>query len=170
MTDAVLRMARNPTAAVDNFHAGGVAASVDIATGKLGKATGGAWGATAGGWFDRHPTTGVRIEGRELPFWRESVELVRRAHRLAFSDQVVIGWDVAILRDGPCLVEANKGPDLDIIQRVGGKPLGSQRLGRLLAFNLQRAVEAKYAPRSPDPQTSGRARHWLQPSAEEAKR
>lgn len=149
VTNAVLRMARKHTAAVDNFHAGGIAANVDIATGELGRATGGAYGATAGGWFDRHPETGAKIRGRRLPLWDELLALVRRTHRLAFSDQVVIGWDVALLADGPCLVEANKGPDLDIVQRVGDGPVGNERLGRLLAFNLRRAVEAKYAQRSP---------------------
>jgi Sugar-transfer associated ATP-grasp len=170
VTDAVFRMARSPAVVVDNFHAGGIAARVDIGTGELGKATGGAWGATGAGWFERHPETGAQIERRKLPCWNESVELVQRAHQRAFPDQVVIGWDVAILPDGPCLVEANKGPDLDIIQRVGGTPLGTQRLGRLLAFNLRRAVEAKYELRYPAPELSVRGRDELQPSTEEAKR
>jgi hypothetical protein len=145
VTNAVLRMARRQESVVDNFHAGGIAANVNITTGELGRATGGAWGATAGGWFDRHPETGAPIRGRTLPCWKELIDLARRTHQLAFSDQVVFGWDIALLPDGPCVVEANKAPDLDIIQRVGDGPIGNQRLGQLLALNLRRAVEAKYA-------------------------
>lgn len=145
VTNAVLRMARNQDAVVDNFHAGGIAAKVDITTGELGRATGGAWGATAGGWFERHPESGAPIRGRTLPCWKELIDLAQRTHRLGFSDQVVIGWDIALLPGGPCVVEANKAPDLDIIQRAGDGPIGNQRLGQLLAFNLHLAVEAKYA-------------------------
>jgi hypothetical protein len=57
---------------------------------------------------------------------------------------VIIGWDVALLNRGPCIMEANKAPDLDIIQRVGGGRVGEQRLGKLLVFNLRRTVETKY--------------------------
>jgi hypothetical protein len=159
VTNAVLRMARNRDAVVDNFHAGGIAANVDISTGELGPATGGAWGGTTGGWFERHPETGAPIRGRRLPCWDDLIALVRRTHGVAFSDQVVIGWDVALLPDGPCLVEANKGPDLDIIQRVGDGPVGNERLGELLAFNLRHAVEAKYAKRrAPAAQREGSSR------------
>jgi len=55
----------------------------------------------------------------------------------------VIGWDVALLDSGPCMIAINKAPDLDMIQRIGSAALGNERLGRLLAFNLRRAVEAK---------------------------
>jgi len=144
VTNAVFRMARNKSAVVDNWHAGGIAASVDICTGELGRGTRGAWGATGDGWYEQHFETGTQILKRKLPCWPELIELVQRAHANAFSDQVVIGWDVALLDSGPCIMEANKAPDLDIIQRVGGGPVGEQRLGKLLAFNLKRTVETKY--------------------------
>ncbi|MBN9133690.1 MAG: hypothetical protein J0H48_10060 [Nitrosospira multiformis] len=145
VTNAAFRMARNKRVVVDNFHAGGIAANVDISTGTLGRGTRGAWGATADGWYEQHPETGIQIQNRKLPYWVELIDLVQYAHGVAFSDQVVIGWDVALLDSGPCIMEANKAPDLDIIQRVEGMPLGNQRLGRLLAFNLMRTVEAQQA-------------------------
>ncbi|MEO5655883.1 MAG: sugar-transfer associated ATP-grasp domain-containing protein [Nitrosospira sp.] len=145
VTNAVFRMARNSAVIVDNFHAGGIAANVDIHTGELGRGACGAWGATADGWYERHYETGAQILQRKLPCWPELIDLVQYAHGSAFSDQVVIGWDVALLDNGPYMIEANKAPDLDIIQRIGNGPIGNERLGKLLAFNLRRTVETKYA-------------------------
>ncbi len=146
VTDAVFRMARSTKTIVDNYHAGGIAANIDIQTGELGRGTRGAWGIVADGWYDRHPETNVLILHRKLPCWPELIRFVQDAHGRLFSDQVIIGWDVAILDTGPCLIEANKAPDLDIIQRTRRGPVGNERLGKLLAFNLRRTVEAKYAP------------------------
>lgn len=142
VTNAVFRMAQNSTVIVDNFHRGGIAANIDMLTGELGRATCGAWGSTVDGWYERHQETGVQILHRRLPCWPELIDLVERAHSRAFSDQVVIGWDVALLDSGPCMVAINKAPDLDMIQRIGGAAVGNERLGRLLAFNLRRAIEA----------------------------
>jgi hypothetical protein len=143
VTNAVFRMAQGRNSAVDNFHAGGIAAKVDIHTGELGRAVDGAMAmGCATGWCDRHPDTGGQILGRRLPRWQEILDLVRRAHTLAFADQVVIGWDVALVGDGPLLIEGNKGPDVDLIQRSHGAPLGDGRLGELLAFNLRRAFDS----------------------------
>ena len=144
-TNAVFRMARNSTVIVDNFHrGGGIAANIDIHTGELGRGTRGAWGSTAEGWFERHYETNAQILHRRLPCWPELIDLVRYAHGSAFSDQVVIGWDVALLDSGPCIVEINKAPDLDMIQRIGSGPVGNERLGKLLAFNLKRTVETRH--------------------------
>jgi hypothetical protein len=144
VTNAVFRMAQNGTVVVDNFHTGGIAANVDIHTGRLGSATCGAWGCTADGWYEQYYENGAQILHRKLPCWPALIDLVRYAHSSAFCDQVVIGWDVALLDSGPCLIAINKAPDFDMIQRIGGGPVGNERLGRLLAFNLRRAVEAKH--------------------------
>jgi hypothetical protein len=134
-TDAAFRMPSSMTSAVDNFHAGGVAAAVNIRTGELGQATD--LGTERSLWHDRHPLSGAPIAGRHLPMWREAIDLVERAHR-AFDEYVVVGWDVAFLDDGPALVEGNRGPDIDILQRTGKGPIGNGRFGELLAYNLER--------------------------------
>lgn len=129
---------------VDNFHAGGVAAKVDMRTGTLGRATDVGMRPDIG-WRDRHPDTDAQITGRVLPLWAETRELATRAHA-AFPDRLLIGWDVAITRDGPMLIEGNSGPDLDIIQRIHGEPLGNTRFGELIALHLRRATELRGGP------------------------
>jgi len=147
VTNAAFRMAQGRSSVVDNFHAGGILAKVDIRTGRLGRATDGALALGPGtGWCERHPDTGGQILGRTLPLWDQVLDLVSRAHTTAFSDHVLIGWDVAILDDGPRLVEGNKGPDLDLVQRSHGEPLGNTRFGELFAYNLECSLAAKYSP------------------------
>jgi len=141
VTNAVLRMARGNNTVVDNFHAGGIAAKVNLQSGVLGRATDlGVRTTTA--WCETYPDTGARISGRTLPFWDETLDLVRRAHAV-FSDRIFIGWDVAVLQDGPQLIEGNGAPDLDIIQRTHQGPVGNARLGQILAFHLAQAEASK---------------------------
>ena len=98
-----------------------------------------------GGWRDRHPDTDAQITGRVLPLWAETQALAARAHA-AFADRLLIGWDIAITRDGPVLIEGNSGPDLDIIQRVYGEPLGNARFGELIALHLRRVTGLPHEP------------------------
>lgn len=131
---AVLRMAAGDNVTVDNVHAGGLAASVDLSEGRLSQATD--MGVDAHlGWIDRHPDTGGQIAGRVLPMWSGVCDLVRTAHA-AFRDWAVIGWDVAIMADRPRLVEGNSGPDIDLVQRPLRTSFGDARFGTLLAHQL----------------------------------
>ena len=137
---AVLRMAVGSNVTVDNVHAGAIAASVDLAEGRLSRAT--YMGIDAAqSWIDRHPNTGAQITGRLLPMWDDLCDLVQRAHS-AFHDWVVIGWDVAITAEGARLVEGNSGPDIDLIQRPLRTAFGDARLGELLAYHLGRSEPA----------------------------
>lgn len=132
-TNAVMRFPRIGEETVDNFHAGGLAAEVDLETGCLGPATDlGLYPAV--GWRARHPDTGVAIVGRRLPRWEEAVDLALRAHE-TFPERVFVGWDLALLPEGWHLVEGNAAPDLDILQRTTRRPLGNRRFGRLLAHH-----------------------------------
>jgi Sugar-transfer associated ATP-grasp len=147
-TNAVFRMAVGDNSLVDNFHAGGIAAAVDMATGTLGPATDIGMRADCG-WRDRHPNSGAVITGRLLPHWPETLAMACRAHA-AFPDRIMIGWDIAVLPEGPQIIEANGSPDLDIHQRCEGRPIGNARFGQLLAFHAQRPIEKKSAaPRPP---------------------
>jgi hypothetical protein len=134
-THAVIRMPQYEGAPVDNIHAGGIAAAIDLATGRMGRATDlGVRPDSA--WHEKHPLTGAPILGRCLPHWQAVLDLARRAHAV-IGDRIVVGWDVAILEDGPCLVEGNGKPDVDLIQRPHGAGLGNSRFGALVAHHLK---------------------------------
>ncbi|MBW2290197.1 MAG: hypothetical protein JRG90_20575 [Deltaproteobacteria bacterium] len=135
VTHAVYRMPNQPDAKVDNFHAGGLAAKVGIETGELGPASDIGLHPNSS-WHAHHPISGARIAGRKLPFWNETLDLARRAHA-AMPERTVIGWDIAIVEDGPVMIEGNGGADLDIIQRAYREPMGDSRFGELLAHHIE---------------------------------
>lgn len=136
---AVFRMGTNEKSIVDNFHAGGIAAPIDLATGTLGRATD--FGlAPSLGWLDAHPATGARITGRVLPLWDDVKALAEQAHA-AFAGRIVIGWDIAITQTGLLLVEGNGAPDVDNIQRPHATPLGLSRYGELMDWHLRHETE-----------------------------
>jgi hypothetical protein len=137
--NAAFRMAVNKASPVDNFHAGGIAAAVDIDTGTLARAS--SLGRDSDfSWHETHPVIGGRILGQRLPDWEKAKNLVIAAHRL-IAPRIVVGWDVGLLADGPCLIEGNCGPDLDIHQRAELRPIGNARLGELLAFHMERVLK-----------------------------
>lgn len=132
---SVFRMSIGANRTVDNMHAGGIAAAPDIVSGRLSRASDLGTNARLG-WLSAHPDTGEPIEGRVVPYWEEAKSLAIKAHR-AFSDRVVIGWDIAILDDGPILVEGNGNPDMDIIQRFIAVGVRRHRFGELVAHHVR---------------------------------
>jgi hypothetical protein len=53
-----------------------------------------------------HPVTDVKIRGFQVPFWKESLEMVKDA-ALRHPQNRSIGWDVVITEKGPGLIEGN---------------------------------------------------------------
>lgn len=132
---AMIRMSFGSNRTVDNLHAGGIGALVDVGSGVLGKASN--LGADARlGWFTEHPDTGAPIEGAVVPSWEGVKAAAIEAHG-HFKDRVVIGWDVAVLEDGPIFIEGNGNPDLDILQRFMRRGFREHRLAVLLAHHLR---------------------------------
>jgi hypothetical protein len=132
VVSAVLRVASDPAAQVDNMKAGGLLCPIDLDDGVLGIACQG----YGGGDYRMHPVTGAVIEGRTLPDWNEAKALVVDAHARAFDDYALIGWDVGFAPDGPILIEGNGKPGVLMPQRAGRRGLGGQRYGALLRLHL----------------------------------
>lgn len=100
---------------VDNAHAGGIYAEIDIETGIV-VSTGHRYTDER---FIKHPYTGTIIPGFQIPMWNRLLELVSSASRLV-ENMGLIGWDIAVTPDGPTIVEVNNWPGVELIQ----SPLG----------------------------------------------
>lgn len=109
------------SALIDNFKSGtaGLAAPVDLETGRLGLA------ACLNARRDRverhatHPETGRAIEGAVAAAWEETRrEVLRVAARLPHFPYV--GWDLVPTDDGPVFLEANSPPGTFVWQVHGG--------------------------------------------------
>ncbi|MFP4561481.1 MAG: sugar-transfer associated ATP-grasp domain-containing protein [Thiohalorhabdus sp.] len=90
---------------VDNFSQGGVACGVDPERGVLGR------GVTEPGLYprdvhDHHPVTGKRLEGVQVPYWEDlmelAVELTEAVPGLRYA-----GWDMFLSPEGPKVIEGN---------------------------------------------------------------
>jgi hypothetical protein len=103
---------------VDNLAAGNIAAPVDTESGIL-------TGPAVYGDIDKpseefHPVTGVKIPGFQIPYWKETIEMIKAASKLHPQNRS-IGWDVAITPEGPDLIEGNH----DWCKLVYQLPLGT---------------------------------------------
>ena len=102
------------TSIVDNSHSGGCSYEVDIDTGRIDSF---GWSHAATGMI-LHPGSDICMLGHEIPYWKEAKDMVKHAAEMLPSVKF-IGWDVAILQNGPILIEGNHDPDLDIMEFVG---------------------------------------------------
>jgi hypothetical protein len=89
---------------IDNLAAGNLAAPIDEHSGIV---------CGPGVYSDitkepeiNHPVTGKVIQGFQVPYWKETIELVKNA-ALRHPQNRTIGWDIAIMKNGPGLIEGN---------------------------------------------------------------
>jgi len=101
----------NGTSVTDNFHQGGMAVKIDFKSGKL----------SGNGMdkelnvFEKHPITGTKFDGFEIPFWQEIKNISLEA-AMVNNKVKVVGWDIAITPNGPLIIESNRGPGFDLVQ------------------------------------------------------
>ena len=100
---------------IDNFHAKGMAVNIDEQTGKL-----------VGNAIDKdlneyseHPISHIKFDGFQIPCFEEAKKMVLEAS-LRSDKILVVGWDVAISKDGPVIIEGNRRPGFDIVQVLSG--------------------------------------------------
>src|SRR5262249_46190583 len=86
---------------------GGIGTGVDLATGLTHHAV------LRNRACERHPDTGLPVVGRRVPYWREVLDMSRRAAEAVGLGYV--GIDIVVdAGEGPMLLEANARPGLAI--------------------------------------------------------
>ncbi len=109
---AMLRLPTRQSAGKANLHLGAVGAGVEMSTGVIKFAT---W---KGELVDRHPDTGTKLSGFQVPFWDEVLGIACEAQKV--SGLGYAGVDVVLdAHRGPLVLEVNRRPGLDI-QKANG--------------------------------------------------
>jgi hypothetical protein len=101
------------SAIADNMALGGLAAPVDLTTGKICGPAIRIVPRKLPSELASHPDTGVGLEGFQIPCWEEVKALATLA-QINFPDMAFVGWDIAILPDGPIVLEGNAWWDIDL--------------------------------------------------------
>ncbi len=104
---------------MDNVDCGGMAAGIDLESGKL--LTVGA--DKQGNTFLKHPMTNTGLIGFTIPFWAEAKAMCLEAAQ-KFPQMRFVAWDVAITEQGPTLIEGNSFPSHAIPQFAAHYPDG----------------------------------------------
>lgn len=96
---------------VDNAHAGGIFAQIDVQKGVI-ESDG---IDTNNNHFENHPDSGLQFKGFQIPHWETILSTCCEAAKE--TDSPIVGFDVAINHNGQVeLVEGNYGPDFDVMQ------------------------------------------------------
>lgn len=97
---------------VDNFSAGGIAAPINIETGVVYKPA-----VTKKKQFTyvKHPVTNNQIVGFHIPYWKETIKMITEVAWIV-PEIKTVGWDVAITKLGPIIIEGNDNWNKDIFQ------------------------------------------------------
>lgn len=88
---------------------------------------------------------GPVIEGLSLPFWPEVVDVIRQAH-LALPSYTFVGWDVAVTRDGPMVLEANGNYATVALQKPGPQPLIDEQFLSVFDYWARKQRNYRYSP------------------------
>jgi len=131
---AIHKFGTSRSGGVDNFARGGVAAWVDVESGRMGPAISmGPDGRPV--YSPVHPETGAPVEGVIVPRWGQAVD---RMLRLARDHPYLphVGWDLAITDDGLRVFEGNSFTGNEVFQLQ--RPLLSHP--RLRRFYQRRGV------------------------------
>jgi hypothetical protein len=104
---------------VDNCYSGNIMIGVHKDTGKLFEYAYSNEHDTIQYKMDRHPQTNKVFKDYSIPFYKESVEMVKSLHVL-FQQFFMIGWDIGITPEGPIVLEGNNITELYSYQVIYG--------------------------------------------------
>lgn len=130
---AIHRFGTSSSVPVDNFSAGGLVAKIDLANGTLSEAIS-ISGDNSVMRHAEHPDTRNPIAGVKVAHWESIVELVYSLGRV-FPYLSYVGWDIAVTKDGPTVIEGNAHPSLRFFQ-LYDRLLDDERLRPIFARHL----------------------------------
>lgn len=116
ITSAMMRFGRNGSS-VDNVSQGGFFVPLDLKEWKL-SGIGKTFLKHGGYTYKKHPDTGIKLDGYQLPYKKEVFDLVLNASK--HFDTKFIGWDIALTPTGPIIIEGNNGPHIFMLQMAAG--------------------------------------------------
>lgn len=94
---------------VDNTHAGGVYAPVNVETGTIDIPA----IDSINNHYTCHPDTQKQIVGFQIPYWDKIIDTCKKASQ-AIPNIYFAGWDVCVTKDGTVeIIEGNHAPDFD---------------------------------------------------------
>lgn len=96
---------------VDNFHAGGIAATIDIKTGRVITNA----SDLEGKIFKKNTYSNKKIKNFKIPHWNKIIKTCEKIYCIV-DDVNLIGWDFAITPDGVELIEGNPGASYVVAQ------------------------------------------------------
>ncbi|MCK4584333.1 hypothetical protein KAU13_02845 [candidate division WOR-3 bacterium] len=120
----------------DNLHQGGYVVNINVENGSIGEKTFG-YKEEGGPWIEEKEE---RIKDFftdcKVPFWHDIVSLAKKA--ASFSPELrSVGWDIAISKNGPVLMEGNDNWDMVIAQVLSGGYLTEERREILKEYGIE---------------------------------
>lgn len=104
---------------MDNVDCGGMAARVDLDTGRITTPA----ADKMGNVYENHPMTGVAFRGFAIPHFEEAKQMCLDAMRVV-PEVRFVAWDVAITESGPRFIEGNSFPSHAVPQFAAHYPDG----------------------------------------------
>lgn len=120
----------------DSLHQGGYVVNINVENGSIGEKTFG-YKEEGGPWIEEKEE---RIKDFftdcKVPFWHDIVSLAKKA--ASFSPELrSVGWDIAISKNGPVLMEGNDNWDMVIAQVLSGGYLTEERREILKEYGIE---------------------------------
>ena len=120
---------------VDNAHAGGIFATIDVESGQI--ISDGL--DTNGEEYICHPDSQKNIKGFTIPYWNLIKDTCIRATRMVPGLKFA-GWDCVVLPNGKVdIIEGNHAPDVDVMQsplKIGIRQKIAEKLKLYFNYNL----------------------------------
>jgi hypothetical protein len=100
---------------LDNLSRNGIFVEVDKNNGEFSKIA----ASKSCEYFSKHPNTGFVFAEKKIPQWHEiKKKILRWTSKL--PKYTYLGWDIALSKSGPIVIEVNLGFGLDSIQILSG--------------------------------------------------